>query len=485
MVVALALPIGSLALAQDQCRACHEGIGDTPSTLFKQDVHAEMGISCADCHGGNAHKEDMAEAMDKAAGFIGVPKGDAISSMCARCHSNASIMMKKFSSSLPNNQSELLSASVHGKLSTTGRETIAQCTTCHGAHGIVRKDNPASSVYPLNLPKTCAKCHANGQYIRRYNPGLPIDQLEKYRTSVHGKRNGSGDIKVAECANCHGSHGILSSKDVRSRVYPSNVPATCASCHADARYMKGYGIPSDQFEKFTNSVHGVALLVKKDLGAPACNSCHGNHGATPPGVESISKVCGTCHALNADLFSKSPHKKAFDQRKLPECESCHGYHDIEAAKDELLGVSTDAVCNWCHGDRPNSKGYAAAKKMRELIDSLGNSERTATQLVQEAEQMGTEIGEAKFKLRDVHQSRLESRTMVHSVDEKRFEEVVTKGLESASVISDEARLAMEDYYFRRRGLGVATLIITVLAISLYLFIRRIERRQAAEKGNVS
>jgi hypothetical protein len=75
--------------------------------------------------------------------------------------------------------------------------------------------------------------------------------------------------------------------------------------------------------------------------------------------------------------------------------------------------------------------------------------------------------------------------MVHSVDEKRFEEVVTKGLESASVISDDARLAMEDYYFRRRGLGVATLIITILAVSLYLFIRRIERKQAEGKGNVS
>ena len=65
--------------------------------------------------------------------------------------------------------------------------------------------------------------------------------------------------------------------------------------------MKEYGIPTDQYEKYSKSVHGVALLQKHDLGAPACNKCHGNHGATPPGVESISKVCGTCHALNADL----------------------------------------------------------------------------------------------------------------------------------------------------------------------------------------
>jgi len=478
MIVTSVSSLASLALAQDQCRICHESLGDTPSALFKKDIHAEMGLSCADCHGGNPKTEEMEEAMNKASGYIGVPKGDGISQVCAKCHSSAPIMVKKFNSVLPRNQAELLSASVHGKLSTTGKEAIAPCTKCHGAHGIVTKNNPASPVNALNLPKTCAKCHSAAGYMRAYNPALPIDQFDKYRASVHGKRNASGDIKVAECANCHGSHGILSAKDVRSRVFPTNIPATCAACHSDAGYMRGYGIPSDQLEKFTKSVHGVALLEKKDLGAPACNNCHGNHGATPPGVESISKVCGTCHALNADLFSKSPHKKAFDQRKLPECESCHGHHDIFVATDDLLGVSANAVCTWCHGKKPESKAYLAAKKMREVVDSLGNSERAATILVQEAENMGTEIGEAKFKLREVRQARLESRTMVHSFDENRLQEVVEKGLKSAEAISNDAHHAMGDYYFRRWGLGVATLIITVLAVSLYIYIRRLERKQA-------
>ncbi|MBM2846626.1 MAG: hypothetical protein HW407_1938 [Bacteroidetes bacterium] len=261
-------------------------------------------------------------------------------------------------------------------------------------------------------------------------------------------------------------------------MYPTNIPATCGGCHSDGKYMRGYGIPSDQLEKFTKSVHGVALLQKKDLGAPACNKCHGNHGATPPGVESISKVCGTCHALNADLFSKSPHKKAFDQRKLPECESCHGHHEIVVATDDLLGVSAQAVCTWCHGKKPDSKAYLVAKTMREAVDSLNHAEQAATILVEEAEHMGTEIAEAKFRLRDVRQARLESRTMVHSFDEKQLGEVVVKGLNSAATISDDARLAMEDYHFRRRGLGVATLIITVLAVSLYIYIRRLERKQS-------
>ena len=77
-----------------------------------------------------------------------------------------------------------------------------------------------------------------------------MDQLEKYRTSVHGLRNAKGDAKVAECASCHGSHDILAHTDANSHVYPVNLPGTCARCHSDPEYMKEYKIPTDQYQKF-------------------------------------------------------------------------------------------------------------------------------------------------------------------------------------------------------------------------------------------
>jgi hypothetical protein len=98
--------------------------------------------------------------------------------------------------------------------------------------------------------------------------------------------------------------------------------------------------------------------------------------------------------------------------------------------------------------------------------------------VEEAEQKGMEISEAKFKLRDAHQARLESRTMVHSFNEERFKEVVSRGLGVTATVREEATSALEEYVFRRIGLGLATFAITILAVSLYLYIRRIERRQA-------
>lgn len=468
--------------AQDKCYTCHESIGDKPSELFKHDVHFKKGISCAACHGGNSQSDEMEVAMDQSKGFHGVPKGDDISKACAACHSDAETM-KSFGSKLPTNQWEMLQASVHGKLSLSAKEHIAQCTTCHQAHGIVPVKNSASPVYPLNVVRTCAKCHSDPAFMRSYNPSLAVDQLDKYRTSVHGQRNAKGDPKVAECASCHGSHDIRSAKDTKSKVYPTNIPQTCATCHSHAEYMKGYKIPTDQFEKFVSSVHGNALLVKKDVGAPACNSCHGNHGATPPGISSISKVCGTCHALNADLFSASPHKKAFDDRKLPECETCHGNHAIIAATNQLLGVTKEAVCSRCHSDKDNVKGFVAAQSMRAQIDSLELTIVHASALVDDAEQKGMEIGEAKFKLRDARQARLQSRTMVHAFNEPKFHEVVQQGLSTASVVSDEANQAIEEYFFRRIGLGIATLIITVFAFSLFLYVRRLEAKQRRENSH--
>jgi predicted CXXCH cytochrome family protein len=194
-------------------------------------------------------------------------------------------------------------------------------------------------------------------------------------------------------------------------------------------------------------------------------------------VESISKVCGTCHALNAELFSSSPHKKAYDERHLPECETCHGNHEIIAATDKLLGVSPEAVCSRCHSERQNVKGYQAAKSMRGWIDSLDSEEQRVISMVNDAEQKGMEISEAKFKLKDVRQARLQSRTMVHAFQEEKFKEIVGTGLKTASFVAEESAAAIHEYYFRRFGLAVSTIILTILAISVYAYVRRLEKRK--------
>jgi predicted CXXCH cytochrome family protein len=459
---------------KDECYNCHEGVGDKPTELYLNDVHYKKGISCNACHGGDKTSDDMDIAMDPKKGFIGIPKGDKISELCISCHSDETVM-KNFNSSLPVNQMKSLTASVHGKTSIGGNERMMQCITCHDSHGIKSINNPSSPVHSLNIPKTCSRCHSNAVYMRAYNPSLPVDQYVKYKTSAHGELNSKGNAKTADCADCHGSHDIRSASDVKSKTYPVNLPQTCSDCHSDKNYMSGTKLATDQFEKYERSVHGIALLKKNDPGSPACNDCHGNHAASPPGVESISKVCGTCHALNAELFANSLHKTAFDKKGFPECETCHGHHEIITATEKLIGVNEKSVCVECHKD-PNDKGYQSALVMRSLIDSLNTEHDLALEAVHKAKQKGMEISEAEYRLRDVVQAKYETRTLIHSLDSAKFNESVGRGLDIAAGINLEAKEAVEEYFFRRVGLGASVLMISFLAFALFLYIRKIEKK---------
>ena len=174
------------------------------------------------------------------------------------------------------------------------------CAECHGGDPTMDdmddvRDSKGYRGVPnhLEVPDFCARCHADAAYMHEHNPSLPVDQLAKYKTSIHGQRLFAGkDEKVANCISCHSVHEIGNGQMPYSSTHPANLPATCGKCHSDKDYMAEYNIPTDQLEKYISSVHGQALLERGDLGAPACNDCHGNHGAAPPGVTSLAAVCG-------------------------------------------------------------------------------------------------------------------------------------------------------------------------------------------------
>jgi hypothetical protein len=88
-----------------------------------------------------------------------------------------------------------------------------------------------------------------------------------------------------------------------------------------------------------------------------------------------------------------------------------------------------------------------------------------------------EVTEAKFKLRDIHQAKLEARTMIHSFSEEKYKQVVDKGFNASSFVSTEAQAAIDEFYFRRYGLVISVIIISLLALSLFLLIRHIEAKK--------
>ncbi|MBI3872818.1 MAG: cytochrome c3 family protein [candidate division Zixibacteria bacterium] len=261
------------------------------------------------------------------------------------------------------------------------------CQDCHGGDptGGMAESDPSlahdsakgfvGAPTPAQIPEFCARCHSDVERMKQYDPKMRVDQLQEYRSSQHGKKLAQGDAKVATCISCHGVHGILPVADTRSPVYKTNVAATCAHCHADTGYMGPYGIPTNQFKLYRTSVHGSKLLDKGDLGAPTCNNCHGNHGATPPGLTSIAATCGECHANNREFFNQSPHKEAFASLGVGECTACHNHHDIAKPADSLLGVGPGSLCITCHSE--GEPGYRAAALMSAKLDSLKTTLHTA------------------------------------------------------------------------------------------------------------
>jgi hypothetical protein len=229
----------------------------------------------------------------------------------------------------------------------THREVGLGCEACHGGDpSLDVADDAEAAMDPargfkaaptrLEVADFCASCHSDAQFMKQYNPQARVDQLMEYRTSVHGRGNASGDPVPATCIDCHGIHGIRKVASPNSPVFAANVPATCSTCHADADIMRPYDLATDQYQLYLGSVHARALLDREDTAAPACNDCHGNHGAAPPGVRSVANVCGQCHGREAKLFRDSFKKEMFDSLDVSECAVCHDNHLVVHPTPELF-----------------------------------------------------------------------------------------------------------------------------------------------------
>lgn len=357
------------------------------------------------------------------------------------------------------------------------------CVDCHGGDPTledmdeVRESNGYRGVPGhLDVPAFCARCHSDASYMRNHNPSLPIDQLEKYKTSVHGQRLiEKKDTKVANCVSCHSVHQIASAKLPYSSTYAKNLPATCATCHANAEYMAEYSIPTSQYDEYATSVHGKALLEDGDLGAPACNDCHGNHGAAPPGVASLAHVCGVCHAIEEDLFEHSPHFTAFTENDYPMCETCHSNHDIEPPTDAMIGLEEPGLCGDCHSVDDGTVAPETVAGMSTHIGNLRAKAASARTTLMEAQNKGMMTTDAEFLMKEVDQSLIQSRTAVHAFNLDSLVPKAEAGIAGADSVQAISASLVEEYFFRRRGLVVATFIMTFLAIALYVKIRRLDR----------
>jgi predicted CXXCH cytochrome family protein len=307
--------------------------------------------------------------------------------------------------------------------------------------------------------------------MRKFDPQVRVDQMSQYLTSAHGRALLKGETRAATCSDCHTAHAVMRVRDPRSPVAPRNVAKTCAQCHADAERMKLFGHDANVFTDWSSSVHAHALLSRGDTSAPTCSTCHGSHGATPPGVTEVANVCAQCHVREAQNFTAGPKKAIFDALGQAECLVCHGNHAIQPPSHTLIGITEGTVCATCHD--ASGKGVATIRNFRDSSDGLEAALRSAEAVVDRAEHAGMLVDSARLAVQEAHEQRVQSRVAIHTFTDQPFTEIVATGLEAARRAEQAGQSALEELQNRRRGLGIATLLIVGFLVTLWVKIRRL------------
>ncbi len=377
----------------------------------------------------------------------------------------------------------LVEISTHWERSIHNESQVA-CVDCHGGNSAAETKEAAKAAdtgyigipAKAEIPGLCASCHADVVQMRQYN--LPTDQFAKYKESVHGLRLAEGDDAVATCYDCHGGHLVLKANDPASSVYPSAVPATCAACHADAQHMAPYQIPTNQLNLYQDSVHGEALLVEQDFRAPNCATCHGTHGATPPGFEEVANVCGSCHSATQNHYVASPHSA--DDDLAPKCVNCHGRHDVTKPSEALYLGEDEKHCGECHSE--DSEPGRVAETMYGNLTSADESYEAAEVAIEEARAVGMLVSPMEGRLRAANTNLITARAMQHTLDVDAVGELTDEAVVIAAEVKASAEDAVAQNVFRRRAMVIAVAAIALIIVALFMLKRELDAKMAEEEA---
>lgn len=243
---------------------------------------------------------------------------------------------------------EEYAASIHGISHRLGASAAASCADCHGKHDMLPARHPASPVFKLNLPRTCAQCHANTNLTTEYHIRNQ-DAAEHYLDSIHGQAlTKKGLIVAPSCADCHGVHDIKRTVDRSSSIHHQNIARTCGKCHLGVE------------EIYERSIHGK-LLAQGHKNAPVCTDCHTAHEIEKPVTGHFKQIsdqrCGKCHQDSLKHYRDTYHGKAMALGKpsaapdVAACYDCHGHHDVLPPSDPNSRLSQQnivATCQQCH-----------------------------------------------------------------------------------------------------------------------------------------
>ena len=348
-------------VAPVDCAECHEEEGTRHAASIHGQVLAaggEMGAlapHCWDCHG--SHYVRPPSDPTSPTNFFNI----AIT--CGKCHREGSPVSRSHEMA----QTSILrnySMSLHAKgVYQKGLIGAAVCTSCHTAHDILPRTDPASSVHPDHVVETCRACH---QRIE-----------EVHEKVIEGRLWEEAPGRIPVCVDCHAPHEQRLLKDILRDETDKNRAsnAKCLGCHGLEEY-KQRSIVRDG-ESFSLHVDRDAYYAGAHGAAGrACSQCHSDVTALPEerACETIqSKVdCAACHAEVVEIYRKSTHGMgaAAGDPDAPTCFDCHEKHAVMSRKlpaSPTFPRNVPELCARCHRE-----GEAAAVRIQSdipIVDS--------------------------------------------------------------------------------------------------------------------
>jgi hypothetical protein len=424
---------------------------------------------------------------------------DGKSNACFDCHSSINAKQAAIA--------DAWQASIHG-------QNGVSCADCHGgdptsdrmgtamdpAAGFIGKPNRVTTI------GICGSCHSDPTVMKQY--GLPTDQYAKYWTSVHGQQLlAHSDTQVAICTDCHGVHDIAKTTDPTSMVYPDHVPDLCSSCHSDAAKMQPYGIPTNQYAIYSQSVHGRALLTDGNLQAPSCASCHGAHDARPPTSDTVVNVCGSCHTTTEDLYKQSRHAEL--GAAAPKCWTCHGTHDVSTPSSALFfhlsppnytcdtchdlqnrtlriqiarfANPDDRRCDTCH--HQDSDIYAQVKAIDDALSSAQSAYDDAQAKIDQAARAGMLVSDAQVTLSEAKTGLIKAQAAVHTTELTQVAPPAEDAKAKAEAAAAMAQSKLDETVFRREAMVVVVALILMNVLALILVKRILDGRRRGTGGS--
>ena len=214
-----------------ECSDCHGKHDILPKSDSRSSVYdLNVPATCCECHSGQEDLDVCVQYENGMHGIVLIRSGMIFSAVCNDCHGSHDIRGADDPESMiaRENLTETCTAchqgimdkhkvSIHRKIIVDSPEDAPICTSCHLAHATERA---MDEQFLITVVERCSSCHPDMGYT--------------FSKNYHGQVTGMGYTRAAQCPDCHGAHGILSTDDPASMTHPDNLVATCGKCHPGA-----------------------------------------------------------------------------------------------------------------------------------------------------------------------------------------------------------------------------------------------------------